>query len=188
MAQWVLKRSGRIVPLRLLRRLTPHELSVTNEDERDKRILFMNDIRRRYGDSVNLPPVGVVELPTIEEETQEDLLENWLDDSHDMQGWHEADDGEAEALAVLVDETLRHYHIPVADICNAQGKPVSDRSMTDLMIGIEVLMPHGEEGRHLCKVLRKSVDAEGKTTGIYDEDPSLNTLIYDIEFPDGHIE
>ena len=188
MAQWVLKRSGRIVPLRSLRRLTPHELSVTNEDERDKRILFMNDIRRRYGDSVNLPPVGVVELPTIEEETQEDLLENWLDDSHDMQGWHEADDGEAEALAVLVDETLRHYHIPVADICNAQGQPVSDRSMTDLMIGIEVLMPHGEEGRHLCKVLRKSVDAEGKTTGIYDEDPSLNTLIYDIEFPDGHIE
>jgi len=89
---------------------------------------------------------------------------------------------------VLLDETLRQYHIPAADICNAQGEPIPDRSMTDLMIGIEVLIPHGEEGQQLCKVLRKSVDIEGKTTCVYDEDPSLNTLIYDIEFPDGHIE
>eukprot|EP00957_Ditylum_brightwellii_P170937 13010907-Ditylum_brightwellii.AAC.1 len=65
---------------------------------------------------------------------------------------------------------------------------MTDMSLTDLMIGIEVLMPQGEEGQHLCKVLRKSVDAEGNSTGIYDDDPSLNTIIYDLEFPDGHIE
>ena len=56
---------------------------MTNEEEPYKRLLFMNNIRRKFGDSVNLPPV-VVELPTIEEETQEDLLENWLDDPHEM--------------------------------------------------------------------------------------------------------
>ena len=188
MAQWVLKQSGKVVPLRTLRRLHPHELSVTNEVERDKRLLFMNNIRRKFGDAVNLPPAGVVELPTIEEETQEDLLENWLEDPNEMRGWHQSEDGQAETLAVLVDEALRQYHIPVADICNAQGEPMTDRSLTDLMIGIEVLMPLGEDGQRLCKVLRKSVDAEGKSTGIYDDDPSLNTIIYDIEFPDGHIE
>eukprot|EP00973_Karenia_brevis_P000553 78631-Karenia_brevis.AAC.1 len=84
MAQWVLKQSGKVVPLRTLRRLHPHELSVTNEVERDKRLLFMNNIRRKFGDAVNLPPAGVVELPTIEEETQEDLLENWLEDPNEM--------------------------------------------------------------------------------------------------------
>eukprot|EP00985_Skeletonema_marinoi_P022630 scaffold14553_cov92-Skeletonema_marinoi.AAC.2 len=81
--------------------------------------------------------------------------------------------------------TTTSHHKTSSDYLNSLYR---DSSMTDLMIGIEVLMPHGEEGQQLCKVLRKSVDAEGKTTGIYDEDPSLNTLIYDIEFPDGHIE
>ena len=187
MSQWVLKQSGKIIPLRSLRRLTPHELSVTNEDERNKRHLFMNRIRSKFGDSVNLPPEGVVELPTIEEETEEDLLDNWLEDPHEMAGWH-YDDGQAEALAMYVDEALRHYHIPVADICNAEGKPIADRSLTDLLIGVEVLLPHGEDGRQLCKVLRRSVDAEGKTTGVFHEDSSLNTLIYDLRFPDGHVE
>ncbi len=187
MAQWVLKQSGQVIPLRTLRRLTPHELSVTNEDERNKRHLFMNRIRSKFGDSVNLPPPGVVELPTIEEETEEDLLENWLDDPHEMKGWHH-DDGQAETLATYVDEALRHYRIPEADICDAEGRPITERSLTDLLIGIEVLLPHGEEQRQLCKVLRKSVDAEGKTTGVFHEDPSLNTVIYDIKFPDGHVE
>ena len=31
-AQWVLKATGHVLPLRTLRRLTPHESSVTNED------------------------------------------------------------------------------------------------------------------------------------------------------------
>ena len=61
--------------------------------------------------------------PTIEEETEEDLLENWLDDPHEKEGWHH-DDGQAETLAMYVDEALRYYHIPVADICNAEGRRV----------------------------------------------------------------
>lgn len=189
MAQWILKASGHVIPLRTLRRLTPHELSVTNEDERDKRLLFMNDIRRRYGDATNLPPQGVVELPTIEEETDEDLYQSWLDDPEDLNGWHH-NDGQAEALAVTVDEVSRlgQYHIPYADICNAEGKPVTDRSLVDMMIGIEVLLPHGEEGSSMCKVLRRSVNKDGETTGVYDDNPALNTMIYDVQFDDGTIE
>ena len=45
-----------------------------------------------------------------------------------------------------------------------------------------------EEKTALCKVLRRSVDKDGKTTGIYDKDPSLNTMIYDVEFPDGAVK
>ena len=190
MAQWVLKESGYVVPLRTLRRLTPHELSVTNEDERDKRLLFMNNIRRRFGDATNLPPQGVVELPTIEEETTDDLYEAWLDDPDDLEGWHD-DDGQAEALAVIVDEVSRlgrGYHIPYADICDVHGTPITDRSLVDMMIGIEVLLPHGENGNNMCKVLRRSVDKDGLTTGVYDDNPALNTMIYDVQFDDGTIE
>ena len=189
MAQWVLKESGYIVPLRTLRRLTPHELSVTNETERDKRLNFMNNIRRRYGDATNLPPKGEIVLPTIEEETSDDLYEAWLEDPEDLEGWHN-EDGQAEALSVLVDEVSRlgRYHIPEADICDVNGNPISDKSLTDLMIGIEVSLPQGEEKKSLCKVLRRSVDNNGRTTGVYDENPALNTMIYDVEFMDGSVE
>jgi len=194
MAQWVLKENGEIVPLRTLRRLTPHELSVTNETERDKRLLFMNNIRRKYGDAANLPPPGVVTLPTIEEENEEELYQSWLEDPEDHDGWSD-DDGQVEAMAVLVDEVTRlgrypipTYHIPVADVCGANGEPVNDSSLVDLMIGIEVLLPQGEEGQELCKVLRRSVDSAGKTTGIYNEHPHLNSMIYDVECPDGTVK
>ena len=53
------------------------------------------------------------------------------------------------------------------------------------MIGVEVILPSGEEKSALCKVLRRSVDEERTTMGIYDSDPSLNTKIHDVEFPDG---
>ena len=188
MAQWVLKDTGHVVPLRTLRRLTPHELSVTNEDERDKRALFMNKIRQRFGDATHLPPEGVVELPTIEEESYEDLYMAWLDDP-DVDA-SPPDDGEAEAVAVLVDEVSRlgRYHIPYADVCNAEGTPVIDQSLTDMMIGVEVMLPHGEERSAVCKVLRRSVDSEGKTTGIYDSNHNLNTMLYDVQFDDGTIQ
>ena len=191
MCQWVLKETGHIIPLRTLRRLTPFELSVTNETERDKRLNFMNNIRRRYGDATRLPPDGEVVLPTIEEETSDDLYQVWLEDSEDFGGWQDEDEGQAVAMSLLVDEVyqLGRYHIPEADICNAEGVPISDKSLTDLMIGIEVALPHGEEDKQkLCKILRRSVDNDGQTTGVYDENPALNTMIYDVQFEDGRIQ
>ena len=40
----------------------------------------MNKIRRRFGDATNLPPEGVVELPTIEKESDEELYLVWSED------------------------------------------------------------------------------------------------------------
>jgi hypothetical protein len=190
MCQWVLKETGQIIPLRTLRRLTPFELSVTNETERDKRLNFMNNIRRRYGDATRLPPDGQVVLPTIQEETSDDLYQVWLENPEDFGGWQEEDEGQAVAMSVIVDEVsqLGRYHIPEADICNAEGVPISDKSLTDLMIGIEVALPQGEDQQKLCRVLRRSVDNDGQTTGVYDENPALNTMIYDVQFEDGRIQ
>ena len=184
MAQWVLTQTGSIVPRRTLRRLTPHELSVTNETERAKRQTFMEDIRRRLGDAATLPPLGEVVLPTIPEESNEALYNMWLGDGADHSGWVEEGDADFEELL----RDAKGGWIPEADIVDAAGKPVSPTSLGDMMIGIEVLLPQGEERAALCKVLRRSVDKDGKTTGIYDKDPSLNTMIYDVEFPDGAVK
>ena len=57
-----------------------------------------------------------------------------------------------------------------------------------MLIGVELLLPQGEEKTALCKVLRRSVDANGKTTGVYDSNQALNTLLYDVQFPDGAVK
>ena len=37
------------------------------------------------------------------------------------------------------------------------------------------------------KVARRSLDADGRTTGTYHDNPFLNTITYNVEFPDGQV-
>ena len=55
------------------------------------------------------------------------------------------------------------------------------------MVAAEVLLPHGEMNA-LAKVIRQSVDENRKVTGNFHENPTLNTLIYECDFPDGTIK
>ena len=40
----------------------------------------------------------------------------------------------------------------------------------------------------MAKVWRCSIDADGNISGTFDENPNLNTLIYDVHFPDGAVK
>jgi hypothetical protein len=186
MCQSILTEKGKIVPRRTIRRLTPHELSVTNEDEREKRRMFMQSIRQRLGDSIHLPTSGEHSdeaLAPIPEETEEDLYNLWLNDPEDFTPF--MDEGSIDFQA-LVSEVQATY-FPQADIVDKDGKPISEHSLRDLMVGVEVFLPQGE-GKALCKVLRRSVNKEGMVTGVYDSDPSLSTMIYDVQFPGGAVQ
>ncbi len=55
MAQWVLKDNGTVVPRRTLCRLSPAELSLSNETEAEKGIQFTTSIRGILGDLISLP-------------------------------------------------------------------------------------------------------------------------------------
>jgi hypothetical protein len=57
MAQWILKENGKVVPCRTLCRLTPDELSTSNEVEMEKRSLLNVVIRGVLSDSVKIPKV-----------------------------------------------------------------------------------------------------------------------------------
>ena len=50
-----------------------------------------------------------------------------------------------------------------------------------------MLLPQGEEKR-LAKVIKRSVSSDGKVIGNYNELPVLNTMLYDVKFPDGSIK
>ena len=56
-----------------------------------------------------------------------------------------------------------------------------------MLINAEVLLPQGEYKR-LAKVIKLSVNSEGKVIGNYNELPVLNTMLYDVQFPDGSIK
>ena len=58
--------------------------------------------------------------------------------------------------------------------------------LTDVLISAEVLLPQGEEQR-LAKVLRRSVDRYGQVIEQHHKNTLFNTLMYDIEFPNGDV-
>ena len=55
------------------------------------------------------------------------------------------------------------------------------------MISAEVLLPKGEVPQ-LAKVLCQSVDKNGKVIGNHNKNLLFNTLVYDVDFPDGSVK
>ena len=82
------------------------------------------------------------------------------------------------------DEGLPSAQPMEADIVGHAGMPINNDSLQDLLVNAEVLLPHGEASQ-MAKVVRKAVDDNGKVIGSFDENPILNSLVYEVEFPDG---
>ena len=156
MAQWILNENGRVVVRRSIRRLTPHELSPSNESEVAKREAFTSSIRAHLGDSMSAPVNPL----------SDDPCDDW-----DLDLYEDDEDGGAPS-------------IPEADFVDAAGKPVLQQSFADTLINAEVLLPH-EESTALATVLRRTVDENGRMIGTYNDNPLLNTMVYDCVFPDG---
>ena len=38
------------------------------------------------------------------------------------------------------------------------------------------------------KVIQRTIGPDGKVTGTYDNNPFLNSIVYDVEFPDGQVK
>ena len=57
----------------------------------------------------------------------------------------------------------------------------------DAIIHAEVLLPQGETVKS-AKVKGRSKDSDGNIVGTYDNNPLLNSMLYDVEFPDGAVK
>ena len=77
--------------------------------------------------------------------------------------------------------------ISEADIVDAQGEPLHPSSASDILMNTEVLLTQGVDVR-LSKVIRSDIDLDGKVLGYYNDIPMLNTILYDVQFPDGAIK
>ena len=84
------------------------------------------------------------------------------------------------------DEDGAPCSIPENQAVDAAVKPLFQKLVTDTLIQAEVLLPHGEELLG-AKVIRHTLDENGKVMGKPSDNPILNTLMYDVELPDGTI-
>ena len=70
------------------------------------------------------------------------------------------------------------------DPLNEDGKAAFEKPLTDVWINAEVSLPQGEKLQP-AKVIGRTKSATGDIIGTYDPNPLMNTLVYDVEFPDG---
>ena len=84
---------------------------------------------------------------------------------------------------------MEDVHFPViteADCVDNKGQPILQKFLTDTLIHNEFMLSHGDD-LLLAKALRRLLDDKGRVIGEYDENNLINTLIYDVEFPDTNI-
>jgi hypothetical protein len=160
MAQWILKENGKVVPRCTLCRLSIVELSHSNEVEEEKCSSYNNAIRGILGDSVKIPKV----VPLDNDVT------TVFDDLWDLDPYED----DVEVLP----------NIPDADLLDAAGKLFDIRSVAEALINAEVMLPHGDS-MALAKVVRCGVDIDGRVIGTFNDNPLLNTLLYECKFDNG---
>ena len=70
------------------------------------------------------------------------------------------------------------------DVVDATGKRLNQNPEYDRNINSEVALQIDSEVKK-GKVVQRATGPDGKVTGTYDDNPILNTVLYDVEFPDG---
>ena len=73
------------------------------------------------------------------------------------------------------------------DPVDATGAPIDQQPLYDKLIHAEINLPQGDRVRR-AKVIGRTVDSDGRTIGTYNDNPIINTLVYDVEFPDGEVK
>ena len=73
------------------------------------------------------------------------------------------------------------------DPVDPDGTSAFEQPITDQWINAELNLTQGDLLQN-AKVIGRSKNEHGQITGTYHENPMLNTLVYDVEFPDGEIK
>ena len=74
--------------------------------------------------------------------------------------------------------------IPETEAVDSTGFPVLQQPVTDRLLNNQVYITQGESMK-VAKVAQTILYEDGKLVGTYYDNPMLNTLMYEAEFPDG---
>ena len=88
-------------------------------------------------------------------------------------------------FTAYVDEDEVARDLPdMEDAVDSTEELINQQPMYDNMLNSEVSM-HLNKMMSTGKVARRSLGPDGRTTGSYGNNPMLNTVVYDVDFPDG---
>ena len=85
------------------------------------------------------------------------------------------------------DESPRNMPVFDDPVDETTGQLLHQQPTYDMLIHSEVVLPHLDQLR-ITKTLRRSTNPTGRSVGTYHDNPILNSLVYDVEFPDGEVK
>lgn len=85
------------------------------------------------------------------------------------------------------DDELEQIVPEIEDTVDANGNLLCQQPAHDQILNAKVC-PQLEEEYVTGKVKQHTVGPDGKVHGTYDENPYLNMIVYDVEFPDGQVK
>jgi hypothetical protein len=97
------------------------------------------------------------------------------------------DDSDSDSYVPYEDDVELPRSIPQSEVLDYNGKPIHTRPITDQLVGLELTLPQGEM-MVPATVIDVSMDSDGKVIGNENENPILNTTLYDVQFNDGMIQ
>ena len=75
----------------------------------------------------------------------------------------------------------------IEDTIDSAGRLLNQQPTYDVLLNSEVLLNQGDEVK--CgTVKQRAMGADHKTIGTYDDNPVLNTMVYEVNFPDGYVK
>ena len=154
------------MPRQAIHHLTKVELALSNETEQRICTEFDAAIKDHIGGSFTLPPTTA---PSI------------------VYAWGNGTNTQGGDFKPYLNDKESPEFVPQAKIHDAAGKPILQKSFADTMIISEVLLSHGYMNG-LATVLKQSVDDNGKKIGSWNDNPMLNTLVYECEFSNGTVK
>ena len=75
----------------------------------------------------------------------------------------------------------------IDEAVDARGKAINLNPPHDTLINANIQLQH-EDMMQIGKVTQRAIGPDGKTAGRYDSNPVLNSLIYEVGFPDGQVK
>ena len=158
MSQWVMTASGDVMPIQTLRALTNSENNSPTMKERKRD--FTRFIKEKFGNSIKLLKQGTSnEYPESIDEAKSGPVDDEIYELYE--GWY--------------DEPCH----PISDVDEVEDY--------DLYIDAEVMLPRDGKYLEAARVIGQAKDKNGKNYGTYNQNPVLNTKVYNVMFPDGTV-
>ena len=73
------------------------------------------------------------------------------------------------------------------DAVDSTGRAINQQPLYDKLINAEVMLQQGDS-KVKATVKRRTIGPDGRTSGTYNDNPILNSVVYDVEFSDGQVK